>query len=45
VALFSLIVLFLMMPETAGRNLLLEHDAVQDRRMAALNPEQEPSHG
>lgn len=37
VALFSLVVLFVMMPETAGRNLLLEHDAVQDRRMAALN--------
>jgi MFS transporter, MHS family, proline/betaine transporter len=36
VALFSLVVLFVMLPETAGRNLLLEHDAVQDRRLAAL---------
>ncbi|HVW44330.1 MAG TPA: MFS transporter [Amycolatopsis sp.] len=45
VSLFSLIVLFLMMPETAGRNLLLEHDAVQDRRMAALNAGPESRRG
>lgn len=45
VALFSLVVLFLLMPETAGRNLLLEHDAVQDPRMAALNPEEKPRRG
>lgn len=44
VALFSLVVLFLLMPETAGRNLLLEHDAVQDRRPAALAPDREASH-
>lgn len=43
VALFSLIVLFVLMPETAGRNLLLEHDAMQDRQMAALNPVRQPS--
>jgi MHS family proline/betaine transporter-like MFS transporter len=40
VALFSLVVLALMMPETAGRDLLLEHDAVQD---AAVTSDEAPA--
>lgn len=41
VALFSLVVLAVMMPETAGRDLLLEHDAVQDA--TAVSPDVPPS--
>jgi MHS family proline/betaine transporter-like MFS transporter len=39
VALFSLVVLVVLMPETAGRDLLLEHDAVQDSARGTTSAE------
>ncbi|MTD14829.1 MFS transporter [Nakamurella sp. YIM 132087] len=46
VALFSLVVLYFLMPETAGRDLTLEHDAVQDqRRPARLDKTRETARG